>query len=233
MLQNIITFTDGSWDLDPVKIKEQSLCSFVVADRMGQEEIHAILKLTDFKIEEGNYYVQDEEDKLYKKRWEDTDFYSDIGAEYFRNQFIEIENQLVIWLPTFSEYCVVVTTPTNFQKLGKLVSHFSTECDVWGANEFWTKGEREFIAKGRAKYTLDPQDILHPLTIYVRLLNENNPVWRPVAATKLGEHLFRINEQEIPEGEEWEFLPGNCVETEQAVSGKISYNRVFRLANLV
>jgi len=47
-------------------------------------------------------------------------------------------------------------------------------------------------------------------TIYMPLLNEGREVWRPVAAVPLGDGRYRIA-GEIPEDEEWEFLPGDAV----------------------
>jgi hypothetical protein len=68
-------------------------------------------------------------------------------------------------------------------------------------------------------------------TIHVRLLDENVPVWRPVLATRLNDNLYLIEAQEIPEYEEWEFLPGSSVETEEAMSDGTKYNRAFRLGS--
>ncbi len=48
--------------------------------------------------------------------------------------------------------------------------------------------------------------------IYVRLLNEGIDVWRPVKAAKLSDnHFLILLENEIPEGETWEYLPGSVV----------------------
>ncbi len=47
-------------------------------------------------------------------------------------------------------------------------------------------------------------------TIYVPLLNEGTPVWRPVAAERLRDGTFRIL-TEMPDDEEWAFKPGETV----------------------
>ncbi len=49
--------------------------------------------------------------------------------------------------------------------------------------------------------------------IYVRLLNENTYVCRPVEAIKLDDFTFRIlpTEDYDPYDEEWEFPPGKIV----------------------
>ena len=48
------------------------------------------------------------------------------------------------------------------------------------------------------------------ITIYVSLLNEGTDCWRPVKAESLAEGLFRITDSQ-PEGEQWEFQPGQVV----------------------
>jgi len=52
-------------------------------------------------------------------------------------------------------------------------------------------------------------------TIYVKLLEEGLSVWRPVTALKLKDGTFQILASpinEIPNGEKWEFQPGDVVE---------------------
>ena len=46
--------------------------------------------------------------------------------------------------------------------------------------------------------------------IFVALLDEGTDCWRPVAAQRLGENLFLIVGA-IPEGEIWQFRPGQTV----------------------
>jgi hypothetical protein len=56
-------------------------------------------------------------------------------------------------------------------------------------------------------------------TIFVALLNEGTPVWRPVSAAAIGGDVFRIP-PDAPwdrDDEEWEFLPGEHVRCEQRV----------------
>jgi hypothetical protein len=50
-------------------------------------------------------------------------------------------------------------------------------------------------------------------TIFVTLLDEGTSVWRPVAATDLGGHTYRI-EGVVPTDETWQFLPGQLVKCE-------------------
>lgn len=47
--------------------------------------------------------------------------------------------------------------------------------------------------------------------IYVMLLDEGINVYRPVKSEHLYGDVHRISEQEIPEGETWEFQPGDLV----------------------
>ena len=53
-------------------------------------------------------------------------------------------------------------------------------------------------------------------TIYVALLNEGTPVWRPVAAEHVGGDVFFIplNAPHDTEDEEWEFSAGDRVRCE-------------------
>lgn len=63
--------------------------------------------------------------------------------------------------------------------------------------------------------------------IHVRLLDEPVPVWRPVLATECQDGNYRINEQVIPDYEVWEFLPGQIVSAEEAISDGESYWRAI------
>ncbi len=47
--------------------------------------------------------------------------------------------------------------------------------------------------------------------IYIELLDEGTRVWRPVAAELQADGSFLISEQEVPEDEQWQFLPGERV----------------------
>ena len=53
-----------------------------------------------------------------------------------------------------------------------------------------------------------------PVTIYVALMNEDVEVWRPVRATPMGKHRYRLP-NDAPEGETWEFAPGATVVAEE------------------
>lgn len=50
-------------------------------------------------------------------------------------------------------------------------------------------------------------------TIYMPLLNEGVDVWRPVEATRLSADTYRL-EGEVPDEEEWKFLPSTLVRCE-------------------
>ena len=58
-------------------------------------------------------------------------------------------------------------------------------------------------------------------TIYVALLNEGTPCWRPVEAVALGDGIFRIAGVS-PDGEDWEFQPGDVVRCESHDFGDVS-----------
>lgn len=57
-------------------------------------------------------------------------------------------------------------------------------------------------------------------TIYVKLTDEIIPMFRPVEAIKLDDSLYKISNQEYNiETEEWEFVPGDKVTTEERFDG--------------
>lgn len=61
-------------------------------------------------------------------------------------------------------------------------------------------------------------------TIYIRLLNEDIDVWRPVAASKLRENEYLIlplPDQTLAKEECWEFIPGDEVQVHQKISDGI------------
>lgn len=47
--------------------------------------------------------------------------------------------------------------------------------------------------------------------MYVRLLEEGTEVFRPVKVSPVGDEVYRIDEHEIPDDEQWEFQPGQIV----------------------
>lgn len=53
------------------------------------------------------------------------------------------------------------------------------------------------------------------IKIYVELLDEGTPVWRPVNAEPQANGTFLICEQSIPAYERWNFLPGERVLVEE------------------
>ena len=54
-------------------------------------------------------------------------------------------------------------------------------------------------------------------SIYVKLLNEGVEVWRPAAAEKVGDGVYRILAMAAPEEEKWEFEPGSLVRCQERV----------------
>lgn len=51
--------------------------------------------------------------------------------------------------------------------------------------------------------------------IFVELLNEGMQLWRPAIAQRKNDGTYVIWEQEIPEDEQWKFLPGERVIVEK------------------
>jgi shikimate kinase len=68
-----------------------------------------------------------------------------------------------------------------------------------------------------------------PLTIYVELMDEGTTCWRPTAAERVSEDIFRITGQ-IPEGEHWAFQPGEIVRCHDRhfseIGGLVAYESV-------
>jgi hypothetical protein len=55
--------------------------------------------------------------------------------------------------------------------------------------------------------------------VYVAILDEGTAVWRPVAAERVSGDVFRLTGP-VPEGEQWEFQPGELVRCDmRAFSG--------------
>jgi hypothetical protein len=54
------------------------------------------------------------------------------------------------------------------------------------------------------------------IIVFVRLLDEGTPVYRPVCAMRLGAHAYRLDAMAEYESsdERWEFPPGSIVEAE-------------------
>lgn len=68
--------------------------------------------------------------------------------------------------------------------------------------------------------------------IYVELLDEGIPVWRPVDAVQQEGSIFLICEQEIPDDECWKFLPGETVVVEEQIKDEQSILVAVELAEL-
>lgn len=65
--------------------------------------------------------------------------------------------------------------------------------------------------------------------IYVALLGEGTEVWRPVEAEQIGPVAYRLAGP-VPEGETWEFQPGDVVRCKEklffeGVSGLVAIAR--------
>lgn len=55
--------------------------------------------------------------------------------------------------------------------------------------------------------------------LFIALLDEGTPVWRPVVAIHNNDGTFLICEQKIPEDECWQFEPGDVVIAEEQIKG--------------
>jgi hypothetical protein len=68
-------------------------------------------------------------------------------------------------------------------------------------------------------------------TIYISLLDEGSPCWRPVAAEPVGTDVYRVVGTRTDDTETWEFVTGDSVRCrEQTFSdgqrGLVAYERV-------
>ncbi len=52
--------------------------------------------------------------------------------------------------------------------------------------------------------------------VLIALLNEDVECWRPVHADELGSGLYRL-QGPVPDGEVWEYQPGDVVKAEEKV----------------
>jgi hypothetical protein len=57
------------------------------------------------------------------------------------------------------------------------------------------------------------------VTIYIALLNEGTSVWRPAIAQSVGDAAYRLIGP-VPQGEAWEWLPGEVVHVERRETGQ-------------
>lgn len=58
--------------------------------------------------------------------------------------------------------------------------------------------------------------MIERLSVYVELLDEGTPVWRPSSAIKVDDNVFVLtNENYDPNTEQWSVLPGSLITIEQ------------------
>jgi hypothetical protein len=156
MIEKIVSFVDGGWVPDPSKISANALMSVVIADRLGPDEIEKVLRKTNLPDHIWRYSFQDGkkiETRLVRNLTAD---FSEVGAQYYLNQFLELDDKLIFWLPDFSEFSVLVFRKELYAPLSDLLEEFKNELDEWISSEFWTENERQFILKGKARYTVAP-----------------------------------------------------------------------------
>jgi len=68
------------------------------------------------------------------------------------------------------------------------------------------------ITQAEEDYNIPPSAWQVTEVIHVYLLNEGTDVWRPVDAVPMGDGIYRIpRNAQIPEDEDWQFLPGTTV----------------------
>lgn len=79
-----------------------------------------------------------------------------------------------------------------------------------------------FVEEGWC-HSQKPEFMQNRTTIYIELLEEGTRVWRPVEAERQPNDTFLIVEQEVPEDEQWQFLPGErvAVEAQEREEGEV------------
>lgn len=65
--------------------------------------------------------------------------------------------------------------------------------------------------------------------IYVELLDEGTPTWRPVSAINMHDLIFKI-QGEVPEDEKWTFQPGEIVECHSTKLSGGDTNQTYLIA---
>jgi hypothetical protein len=65
--------------------------------------------------------------------------------------------------------------------------------------------------------------------IYIPLLNEGVPVWRPTEGEMVGDMIFKVlpTDKYDPEDEHWEFPPGTIVRCEKLILHDIEAKEVI------
>lgn len=156
MIEKIVSFIDGSWVLDPSKISASGLMATVIADRAGPEEIKKIIDKTHLSDGHWKYSYQNGV-KLELRHIENLlEDFSEVGSEYYLNQFVELGDSLMLWLPEFSEFSVLVFRKEMHTNLSEVLGEFNEDLEDWISSDFWTEKERQFICDGRDRYTVTP-----------------------------------------------------------------------------
>jgi hypothetical protein len=65
--------------------------------------------------------------------------------------------------------------------------------------------------------------------IHIKLVDEAVNVWRPVFAREVQRGKYMVMDQDIPDFEIWEFLPGQTVSVEGIGSGDDMYLRAMSI----
>jgi hypothetical protein len=155
VLTDLVSIEEDIWTLDPKKISSRGLFSFLVADRMGSEEIGEIIIETDMQNENCSYYYQEKLELICVANNKiDNNFYEYIGKNYYKNRFLAVGGRVIIWLPDFSEFSVVVTNRDTFAQIKHFVAGSMKDFEEWKRSDFWTEGEKKFLESGFKKYSI-------------------------------------------------------------------------------
>lgn len=156
MIAQVITLNEGRWTPDPQKLLKAGWLSAVLADRIGPEDITAVINATNITNRSWKHYRQAGRTLKLEPMIDVITDYSNIGSKYYSNQFIESESNVAFWMPEFSEFSVLMFHSSHCSGLAKFLYEAERELENWIENGFWTDGERRFILGGKLKYTVMP-----------------------------------------------------------------------------
>jgi hypothetical protein len=154
MLNEVVSIVDGMWVCDPQKIVTAGLMSHAIADRAGPDEISKILNATHMADGPWNYSVQNGQRLDTRQLPNVTANFTEIGSEFYLNQFLELDGKILLWLPDFSEFSVLVFQPELYAALSGVLAVFGDDLQDWIASGIWTDNERRFIIGGKESYTI-------------------------------------------------------------------------------
>jgi hypothetical protein len=157
MIEKVIIFAQGFWIPDPQKLAKTGWHSAVIADRIGPEDIEKAVKAAEITNQNWKHYIQDGTELVSHHNLDVIEEFSQIGCNFYLNQYIEYKDAMAFWMPEFSEFSVIMFSNDLIGDLGDFLMEVNKDLKEWIESDFWTAGERAFILDGISKYTVLPQ----------------------------------------------------------------------------